>query len=225
MEDYELVLTFHQETNMNAPTIYIIDDDESARKGIRRILESGGYRTKAFSSAKDFLALENYEIPGCIMLDVFMPGITGPELQVELKERDYSLPIVFLSGNQDVRTTARAMKNGAVDFLTKPVDSEELIEAVKLALSKNILESQQHDEKKALQALIDMLTPREYSVMTYVISGLLNKQIAFELDISTETVKIHRSRVMHKLEIVSVAELVRICEQLDIAPAESSRPG
>jgi FixJ family two-component response regulator len=207
---------------MNTPTIYIVDDDESARKGIRRMLESGGYRTKTFSSAKDFLALENYEIPGCIVLDVFMPGITGPELQVKLKEREYSLPIVFLSGNLDVRTTARVMKNGAVDYITKPVDREELIEAVNLALSKNILESQQHEEKKALQALIDNLTPREYSVMTYIISGLLNKQIAFELDISTETVKIHRSRVMHKLEIVSVAELVRICEQLDISPAESS---
>ena len=207
---------------MDAPTIYIIDDDESARKGIRRMLESGGYKTKTFSSAKDFLALEYYEIPGCIVLDVRMPGMTGPELQVELKERDYSLPIVFLSGHLDVRTTARVMKYGAVDFITKPVDREELIEAVNLALSKNILESQQQDEKKALQALIDILTPREYSVMTYVISGLLNKQIAFELDISTETVKIHRSRVMHKLEIVSVAELVRICEQLDISPAESS---
>ena len=210
---------------MDAPTIYIIDDDESARKGIRRMLESGGYKTKTFSSAKDFLALEYYEIPGCIVLDVRMPGMTGPELQVELKERDYSLPIVFLSGHLDVRTTARVMKYGAVDFITKPVDREELIEAVNLALSKNIVESQQQDEKKALQALIDILTPREYSVMTYVISGLLNKQIAFELDISPETVKIHRSRVMHKLEIVSVAELVRICEQLDIAPAESSRPG
>ena len=217
-----MVLTYHLETSMNTPTIYIIDDDDSARKGIRRMLESGGYRTKTFSSAKDFLALENYEIPGCIVLDVFMPGITGPELQVKLKEREYSLPIVFLSGNLDVRTTARVMKNGAVDYITKPVDREELIEAVNLALSKNILESQQHEEKKALQALIDNLTPREYSVMTYIISGLLNKQIAFELDISTETVKIHRSRVMHKLEIVSVAELVRICEQLDISPAESS---
>jgi FixJ family two-component response regulator len=209
---------------MNEPTIYIIDDDESARKGISRLLNAAGYQTSSFSSSKEFLALQQYESPSCIVLDVRMPGMTGPELQEVLGERDYMIPIVFLSGHGDVPTAARAMKKGAVDFLTKPLDGGDLIEAVNNALSKDIQDRQQHEEDSIWQARIDALTPREFNIMTYVISGMLNKQIAAELGISEETVKIHRGRVMHKLDIVSVAELVRICEQLKIAPAKTRPP-
>ena len=215
-------LQSHQGNLMNEPTIYIIDDDDSASQGISRILDALGYKTLSFSSAGEFLVLDEVEHPAFILLDVRMPGMTGPELQEILEEREYALPIVFLSGHGDVPTAARAMKKGAVDFITKPVDKKELIDAVKLALSKDAREWQELEEMLVLQARIDKLTPRELNVMTYVISGFPNKQIAFQLEISVETVKIHRGRIMSKLDIVSVAELVRICEQLKIAPAKNN---
>jgi FixJ family two-component response regulator len=156
-----------------------------------------------------------------IVLDVKMPGMTGPELQEELSKIDYCMPIIFLSAHGDVPTTAKAMKKGAVDFLTKPVDRDELLWAIRVSLAKDIEDRTKREENLSINEHIKSLTPREYEIMTYVITGMLNKQIAAELFISEETVKIHRGRMMHKLEIVSVAELVHLCEQVGIAPAKT----
>ncbi len=175
---------------------------------------------ESFASAGDFLASERCGGPGCIVLDVRMPDMTGPELQEELGKTGDHMPIIFLSAHADVPTTARAMKKGAVDFLTKPVDRDDLLEAIRVSLAKDAKNNAQRAENSFINEQIKKLTRREHEVMTYVITGMLNKQIAFELDISEETVKIHRGRVMQKLEIVSVAELVRLCEKAGIAPAE-----
>jgi FixJ family two-component response regulator len=205
---------------MSEPTVFIIDDDPSARKGITRLVRAAGMNAESFAAAKDFLASGRSDGPGCIVLDVRMPEMTGPELQEELDRKEYCMPIIFLSAHGDVPTTARAMKKGAVDFLTKPVDQSDLLEAIRISLAKDAEKCTQRSENNFMSEYIKRLTPREYEIMTYVITGMLNKQIAYELNISEETVKIHRGRVMQKLEIVSVAELVRFCEKTGIAPAE-----
>lgn len=209
---------------MNEKIVYIIDDDPSVRKSISRLLSAAGYQSIAFASAKDFLDLDEYQSPGCIILDVQMPKMTGPELQAALGTLEYSLPIIFLTAHGDIPTAAKALKTGAMDFLTKPVDVDELLESIEAALSKDALSLQQYVERESLVAKIETLTSREYDTMTYVITGMLNKQIAAELGISEETVKIHRGRLMRKLRIVSVAELVRICEKANIHPALSRPP-
>ncbi len=208
---------------MSEPTVFIIDDDSSARKGITRLVRAAGMNAESFAAAGDFLASGRSDGPGCIVLDVRMPEMTGPELQEELGRADYCMPIIFLSAHGDVPTTARAMKKGAVDFLTKPVDREDLLVAIRMSLAKDAEKCAERAENNSLREYINRLTPREYEIMTYVITGMLNKQIAYELDISEETVKIHRGRVMQKLEIVSVAELVRFSEKAGIAPAEPSK--
>jgi len=205
---------------MSEPTVFIIDDDPSARKGITRLVRAAGMNAESFASAEDFLTSGRSDGPGCIVLDVRMPEMTGPELQKELDRKEYCMPIIFLSAHGDVPTTARAMKKGAVDFLTKPVDKDDLLEAIRLSLSRDAEKCTERVESNSLREHINKLTPREYEIMTYVITGMLNKQIAYELDISEETVKIHRGRVMQKLEMVSVAELVRLCEKAGIAPAK-----
>lgn len=204
------------------PTVYIIDDDPSARRGLSRLVSSAGFTAEAFASAADFLASGRTERPGCLILDVRMPEMSGPELQEALCSDTWCLPIIFLSAHGDVPTVAGAMKRGAVDFLAKPVDCDDLLGAVREALARDaagrIREAGLHD----LNGRLESLTPREQQVMTYVISGMLNKQIADELAISEETVKVHRGRVMHKLGVVSVAELVRLCEK---AGVEQAGPG
>jgi FixJ family two-component response regulator len=205
---------------MSKPTVFIIDDDPSARRGITRLVRSANINAESFASAGEFLTSGRSDGPGCIVLDVRMPEMTGPELQEELGRSDYCMPIIFLSAYGDVPTTARAMKKGAVDFLTKPVDRDDLLEAIRISLAKDAGECVKLAENNLMHEYIKRLTPREYEIMTYVIKGMLNKQIAFELDISEETVKIHRGRVMQKLEIISVAELVRFCEKAGVTPAE-----
>jgi FixJ family two-component response regulator len=184
-------------------------------------MNASGMNAESFASAEDFLASGKYNGPGCIVLDVKMPHMTGPELQEKLGETEYYMPIIFLSGHADVPTTAQAMKKGAVDFLTKPVDRNDLLEAIDVSLTRDAENRVQRAASSAILNHIKTLTPREHEIMTYVITGMLNKQIAGELNISEETVKIHRGRVMKKLGIVSVAELVRLCEQAGITPAES----
>lgn len=203
---------------MSVPTVSIMDDDPSARRGLTRLVKAAGMHVKSYASARDFLDSGNYDGPGRIVLDVRMPDMTGPELQAELVEVEYSMPIIFLSAHADVEITAEAMKKGAVDFLTKPVDRDDLLEAIYASLAKDA-ENRAHRAKIAtIREQIKALTPREYEVMTYVITGMLNRQIAAELGISEETVKIHRGRVMKKLEVESVAELVRLCENAGIPP-------
>jgi len=208
---------------MSEPTVFIIDDDPSARKGITRLVRAAGMNAESFASARKFLTSGRSDGPGCIVLDVRMPEMTGPELQEEMSRKEYCMPIIFLSAHGDVPTTAKAMKKGAVDFLTKPVDKDDLLEAIRISLARDVEKCTERVESNSLREYINKLTPREYEIMTYVITGMLNKQIAFELDISEETVKIHRGRVMQKLKIVSVAELVRFCEKAGIAPAEPSK--
>jgi FixJ family two-component response regulator len=206
---------------MSEPTVYIIDDDPSARQGLTRLVKVAGFNAESFESAKDFLASDKLQGPGCVLLDVQMPKMTGPELQEELSRSEYCMPIIFLSAHGDVPTTAKVMKRGAVDFLTKPVDRDELLWAIRVSLAKDKEDRMNREENLSINEHIKSLTPREYEIMTYVITGMLNKQIAGELSISEETVKIHRGRMMRKLEIVSVAELVHLCEQIGIAPAKT----
>ena len=209
---------------MSDPTVFIIDDDPSARRGVTRLVRAAGLNAESFPSAEDFLASGKADAPGCIVLDVRMPEMTCPELQAELGKAEHCLPIIFLSGHADVPIAAKAMKRGAADFLTKPVDRDDLLEAIRVSLEKDEENRAWEAEHADAQARIEELTPREREVMTWVITGMLNKQIAGELDISEETVKIHRGRVMQKLGLVSVAELVRLCEKAGIPPAELRQP-
>ncbi len=204
---------------MSEPTVFIVDDDPSARRGLTRLVRAAGMNAESYASAGDFLASGKCDEPGCIVLDVKMPEMTGPELQEELERKECRLPIIFLSAHGDVPTTATAMKKGAVDFLTKPVDRDDLLEAIRRSLAMDAKNRAEQAENSVINEHIKTLTPREHEVMTYVITGMLNKQIADALDISEETVKIHRGRMMQKLEIVSVAELVRLCEKSGIDPA------
>jgi FixJ family two-component response regulator len=205
---------------MVEPTVHIVDDDPSARRGLTRLIRATGWRAESFASARDFLDSGKRDGPGCLVLDVRMPGMTGPELQEELSKSDYCMPIIFLSAHGDVPTTARTMKLGAVDFLTKPVDRGDLQSAIRAALALDAENRAQLAVRGPTNERIGKLTPREHEVMKYVISGLLNKQIARELGIAEATVKLHRGRVMKKLGIGSVAELVRLCEHAGVAPAE-----
>jgi FixJ family two-component response regulator len=206
---------------MNEPTVFIIDDDPSARNGLTNVVQAAGINVESFASAKDFLDSKRLDGPGCIVLDVKMPEVTGPELQEMLIQTDYCMPIIFLSAYGDVPTTANVIKKGAVDFLTKPVDRDVLLEAIRYSITKDAENRLQKEKNLSISKRIKTLTPREYEIMTYVISGLLNKQIAGRLSISEETVKIHRGRVMHKLGIVSITELVRLCEKVGISPVKS----
>ncbi len=205
---------------MSEPAVFIVDDDPSARRGLTRLVRAAGMKAESFASAADFLATGNCDGPGCIILDVQMPEMTGLELQEELDRAGCSIPIIFLSAHGDVPITARAMKKGAVDFLTKPVDRDDLLEAIRHSLAMDAKIRAEQAEHSVIDEHVKTLTPREHEVMTYVITGMLNKQIADELDISEETVKIHRGRMMQKLDIVSVADLVRLCEKSGIDPAE-----
>jgi len=208
---------------MSEPTVHIIDDDPSARRGLTRLIRATGMNAESFASAADFLASGKRDGPGCLVLDVRMPKMTGPELQEELGKSDYCMPIIFLSAHGDVPTTARTMKRGAVDFLTKPVDRADLQSAVRAALALDAENRAQLTVRGSTNVHLGKLTPREHEVMKYVISGLLNKQIGGELGIAEDTVKLHRGRVMHKLGIESVAELVRLCEHAGVAPAETRK--
>ncbi len=206
---------------MKEASVYIIDDDLSVRNGLTRIVKAAGINAESFESAGDFLNSEKYKEHGCIILDVHMPEMTGPELQEKLIEAGSTMPIIFLSAHSDVPTTAKTMKKGAVDFLEKPVDHEDLMAAIQNSLEQDLETRTKRTAYNSILEHIKTLTPREHEVMTFVITGMLNKQIAAEMDISEETVKIHRGRVMQKLGIVSVAELVRICERANVEPAKS----
>ena len=197
--------------------IFLIDDDASVRKGVSRLLRSGGYKSEAFGSASEFLAREQHPGPSCVIVDVRMPGLNGMDLQTALIQRRREEQLVFITGHGDISMCAQAMKAGAVDFLPKPFHDNELLECVKRALARSA-DQRRHDiEKAAVRRLLDLLTPREFEVMQLVVTGMLNKQIANELGTAEKTIKVHRGRVMKKLGIVSVAELVRLVETAQIA--------
>jgi two-component system, LuxR family, response regulator FixJ len=201
--------------------VCVVDDDQSMCRSLRRLLKSAGYAAETFSSAEDYLAREIFEGPICLVLDVRMPGLQGPGLQEALEKRGACDQIVFLTGHGDVPTAARAMKKGAVDFLTKPFDDEELILAVKRALERAEEQLRRRAERREARRLIEKLTPREFEVLRFVVMGLLNKQIAVELHSAEKTIKVHRGRVMQKLGVTSVADLVRISQRAGVAPARN----
>jgi FixJ family two-component response regulator len=209
---------------MSEPTVFIIDDDPSARRGVTRLVRAAGLNADSYPSAEEFLSSGRTDGPGCIVLDVRMPEMTGPELQAELGKSEHCLPVIFLSGHANVPVTVQAMKCGAVDFLTKPVDRDDLLAAISASLEKDAENRLRRNKRAGLLERVETLTPREHEVMTWVITGMLNKQIAGELEISEETVKIHRGRVVQKLRVASVAELVRLCEMVGIPPAEARNP-
>jgi FixJ family two-component response regulator len=199
--------------------VFLIDDDASVRKGVSRLLRSAGYASEAFGSASDFLTREQHSGPACVIVDVRMPGINGMDLQNVLIRRRREEQLVFITGHGDISMCARAMKAGAVDFLPKPFRDTELLQCVERALARSADQRRHAIEKAAARRLLDLLTPREFEVMQLVVSGMLNKQIASELSIAEKTIKVHRGRVMKKLGINSVAELVRLVETAQIAPA------
>jgi len=202
------------------PIVFVIDDDASVRKSLSRLLRSMGLNVEAFASADSFLRREHYDGVGCIVLDVRMPGLSGMDLQVELSRADYSMPIIFITGHGNIPMSVQAMKKGAVNFLAKPFDDEELLQAVREAIEKDRSVKAERAKVHDIRRRIDMLTPREHEILRHVITGMLNKQIALKLDIAEKTVKIHRGRVMEKLSVNSVAELVRLAEKAGIEPPE-----
>jgi len=202
------------------PTVFVVDDDPSIRESLGLLLNSAGYGVKTFSSAKEFLKSEHSTSgPACLVLDVKMPGISGLDLQAELASRNYAIPVIFITGHGDIPMSVQAMKKGAVDFLSKPFDDGQLLDAVKAALLKDEQTRSSLDEQKNIMKRLESLTPREHEILTYLITGMLNKQIAYELKISERTVKAHRKQVFDKVGVASIAELVRLTEKVGVKPA------
>ena len=196
--------------------VFVIDDDASMRKGLARLLRSAGYKSEIFESASDFLTRAPHSGLSCVVVDVQMPGLTGIELQKDLIQRHREEQLVFITGHGDIPMCAQAMKAGAVDFLRKPFRADDLLECVHSALVRSAVQRRHSAEKNGARRLLDLLTPREFEVMQLVITGMLNKQIAGEMGTAEKTVKVHRGRVMQKLGVTSVAELVRLVQRAGI---------
>ncbi|OJV18909.1 MAG: DNA-binding response regulator [Verrucomicrobia bacterium 61-8] len=194
--------------------IYIVDDEPAVRRALDRLLRASGYEVTVFDSASDFLANKPDASPACLVLDIAMPGLSGLEVQEALAGENSLLPIIFLTGRADVPMCATAMKRGAVDFLTKPVKDSDLIAAVDRALDLSRHRHQQREECLGIDERLARLTPREREVLELVVTGLLNKQIAAQLGIAEKTIKVHRGRVMEKMSVKSVAELVGLMDRL-----------
>lgn len=194
--------------------VYVIDDDASVRKSLGRLIRSVGLDVKTFATARDFLFYNLPDQPGCLVLDVKMPGITGLELQEELAVANRSIPIIFITGYGNVPESVQAMKAGAVDFLEKPFDDTTLINAIHGAIHHDIQYRQRKRELLAIRKRWERLTNRERQVFELVVTGMLNKQIAFQLGIKEKTIKVHRARIMQKMDVQSLADLVRLSEQL-----------
>jgi FixJ family two-component response regulator len=193
-----------------APTIRIVDDDASFLAAVARLLRASGFTVKAFSSAAEFLACPEPEVPGCVLADLQMPGLSGLDLQESLAKAGHSLPVVFISGHGDIPSTVQAMRRGAEDFLTKRAPKHDLLDAVKRALARDAHERAERERLRALRAPFDALTPREREVLAHVLTGQLNKQIADDLQIDERSVKRHRTSLMSKLQVQSVAELTHL---------------
>ena len=202
------------------PTVFVIDDDDSVRKSLSRLLRSEGMESECFKSAASYLARDRHDGTACILLDINMPGMSGIELQARLAEQGHDVPIVFLTGHGNVSRSVTAMKRGALDFLIKPVDEADLLRAVRHALDHHRHVREVSKKRDAVLARIDSLTPREGEVMQQLITGALNKQIADELGIALKTVKVHRANVMQKMGVRSVAELLHLCYLAGIEPGD-----
>ena len=195
------------------PTIFIVDDDTSFRQAIERLVRTGGYAVQTFASATEFLQSARPDEPGCVLLDLDMPGLSGLELQNALARTDNPLPIVFLTGKGSISTTVQAMRAGAEDFLTKPARRQILFAAIERALARDAQTREQRARRRELQARFDALTPREREVLAHVLSGQLNKQIAADLNAAERTIKMHRASLMAKLQVQSVAELAHLAHE------------
>jgi FixJ family two-component response regulator len=194
--------------------VFVIDDDPSVRLAITSLIRSIGMRVESFPSAQDFMASKRPDAPACLVLDVRMPGVSGLDLQRDLADAGIRIPIIFITGHGDIPMSVRAMKAGAVEFLTKPFRDQDLLDAISQAIERDCADRSQHSEIAELRRRYNELTPREKQVMELVVSGLLNKQIAARLNISEITVKLHRHQVMEKMEAPSLADLVRMAEKL-----------
>jgi FixJ family two-component response regulator len=201
--------------------IVVVDDDPSVRKGLERLIRSFGWQAETFASAQEFLDRPRTEAPSCLVLDLQLPGLSGLDLQKRMADAGLETPIVFLTGHGDIPASVKAMKAGAVEFLTKPVNEEDLLTAIQEAIERDRRTREEHADKRELQRRYESLTAREQGVMAQVISGLLNKQIAAELKITEDTVKFHRGNLMRKMQADSLADLVRMAENLGIR----SHPG
>ena len=202
-----------------APTVYLVDDDPHLLKALQRLLQSAGLQATPFDSAQAFLDGHDRAAPGCLVLDLSMPGLNGLELQRELEQLNSPLPIIFLSGRGDIPATVQAMKHGATDFLTKPVDDTELLAAIQEALATDRRRRRSHDERDRIAERLAALTERERQVLQQVVAGRLNKQIAADLGTVEKTVKFHRANLMRKLGVRSVAALVKLAERAGIGAA------
>lgn len=199
-------------------TVYVVDDDESIRRAMTRLFRSAGFLVYTFGSADEFLAATLTDGLTCLLLDLKIPGKSGDELHQELLQRGVDLPIVFLTGHGDVFSAVQAMKRGAIDFLSKPVNNERLLDTVRQAINNLADRQRQSLEVREFEKRVQSLTSREKEIMLLVITGMLNKQIAIQLGITETTVKVHRGRVMEKTGMTSAAELVRICECAGYSP-------
>ena len=204
-----------------SPTVFVVDDDAAIRKAVSRLLRSAGIAVAVFESPTEFLAQYDPNTPGCLVLDLAMPGFNGLQLQTVLGERGSILPIIFLSGHGDVSKSVQAMKGGAFDFLTKPVNAKNLLPAIRAAIERGAVARREQAELSEIRARLDTLTPREREVLEHVATGKLNKQVAGDLGITEATVKMHRARVIAKMKVQSVAELARLTERCGIRGTNS----
>lgn len=199
------------------PIVYVVDDDEGIRKSLESLIRSVGLNVQTFASAQQFLGAKRKAVPGCLVLDVRLPGLSGLDLQSELAKAEIHTPVVFITGHGDIPMSVRAIKAGAVEFLTKPFRDQDLLDAIQQAIERDQVLRQERGELEELRGRVRSLTPREREVMKLVASGLLNKQVAAELGTSEVTVKLQRAGVMHKMGANSLADLVRMAERLEIS--------
>jgi FixJ family two-component response regulator len=205
------------------PNVFLVDDDPSVRRALARLIKSAGHQVQTFASAEEFLGRRAAgEEAACLVLDVRMPGLTGIELQRQLQTLNRHVPIVFMTGHGNIPMSVQAMKAGAVDFLPKPVKDTDLLRAIEQALARAVRDRAERNELEDVRERVEKLTPREREVMVLVVRGLLNKQIAFELGTVEKTIKVHRARVMEKMQVDSLADLVRLAEKVGIPAKRQS---